>query len=344
MKPLINHQYNWHTKASSLAKEINLQNKVVLITGATNGIGLATSKALLKAEAKVIVAVRNLELAKKRFQKFPNVIYKYLDLANIDSIRSLIKEIKDENWKIDYLINNAGVMGGKKTLDENGLEKHFKVNYLASFILTMGLINSLVPHSRIINLSSVAHKWSRIHFEDINFASRTYNTKLAYGQSKTAAILFTQKLANLLANKHIETFSVHPGIIPLSNLWSPKNKILKFSVKGLVAILKFLQVATLLNLFSWLIRSNIVKHFKTNNQGASTTLWSLISPEISPFNGAYLEDCNLYPLVDPQAKVATGLAKYAHDPKKAQALWDYSLRLLKKLNIYEEIMPNLDIV
>jgi NAD(P)-dependent dehydrogenase (short-subunit alcohol dehydrogenase family) len=338
-KPLIKSPYSWRTKATTIASSVNLLGKVILITGATNGVGLATTKALVKTNASIIAAVRNTSLAKARFKKYPNIIIKYLDLDNYHSILKLIEEIKIEGIKIDYLINNAGIMGGKKKVDEIGIERHFKVNYLGSFILTNGLLNNINNGGRIINLSSVAHKWSRLHFEDINFDSRPYKAKLAYAQSKTAGILFSQKLANILAPRNICVFSVHPGIIPLSNIWTPRNIILKKTVTGLIAVLKAVHITSLLNIFTFAFHSNIVGHFKTSNQGASTTIWSLTDETLPNYNGAYLEDCNLYPIVDEHQKVATGLAKYASDTKKMDLLWDYSIRYLKKLNIYNEVFP-----
>jgi len=329
---LLNNKYSYKTKASDLVKNVDLTNKTILITGATSGIGYTTTKALIKTKATIIVAVRNIELARKKFSKYPNIIIKYLDLSKYESIKNLVNEIKNENIKLDYLINNAGLMGSKYSLDEYGLEYHFKVNYFASYLLTTSLIDYMNENSRIICLSSVAHKWSRVHFEDINFKHRKYSSALAYAQSKTCNILFVNKLSRLLKDKKISCFAVHPGVIALSNIWTPRNKILKFTVKTLIGFLKLIQINFFLNLISFMYRSKIVKHFKSTNQGAATTVFAVINDDILEYNGAYLEDCNIYPVIDPKEKKAYGLAYFAHDAKKADLLFEISDKLAKEIH------------
>jgi NAD(P)-dependent dehydrogenase (short-subunit alcohol dehydrogenase family) len=330
-------KYSWKSKASKIVSNEDFVDKTIVITGATNGVGLATTKALIKTKAIIYVLVRNIVLAQKRFGKYPNIVIKKVDLSDFSSIVSLIKDFRESNIKIDYLINNAGIMGGKKQLDSDGLERHIKTNYLSPFILTNGLINNMSNGARIINLSSIAHKWSRVHLEDINFKIRPYSAKLAYAQSKTAGILFSTELLKQLKDKNVNVFSVHPGIIPLSSIWSPRNKVLKIIVKGLVGLLKAIQITSIINLVFLPINSRIAKHFKTNDQGASTTVWAMKENEIIKHDGSYLEDCNINGIIDENKKKAYGVAKYAIDDSKAKELWNYTIRLLKKYDFYNYV-------
>ncbi|MDR2827970.1 MAG: SDR family NAD(P)-dependent oxidoreductase [Acholeplasmatales bacterium] len=333
--------YSWHTKAIQIVKNIDLSGHIIIVTGATNGIGYETTRVLAKTNAIVIAAVRNVELGYKRFKKYNNVHIEYLDLSKDSAIFDFINVVKTKYDHIDALINNAGVMGVPYKLDIKGVETHFLTNHIGPFELTLGLLDLLNKgvNPRIINLASVAHKWSDINYDDIGFVNTKYDYKIAYAQSKTASILFTTKLSEVLKDTKIKSYSVHPGIVPFTNVWNTRIlKNFKRSIKVMVFILNILQITFILNMFSFFNRSNIIKHYKTNKQGASTTLWCLTNKELDNYNGAYCEDCNIYPVIEPNIKKAYGVAPYAIDMTSANKLWDLSISLSNPNIIKNEVI------
>jgi len=324
--------YSYHTTPEKILKNIYLTNKTILLTGATNGIGLKTALHLLKHKAKLIVAVRNIELAKKRFAKYQAVDIFYLDLSKYESIYALVDELKTKNIRIDILINNAGILPKKsKVLDKNNTEATLKINFISPAILTIKLLPYIQDNGRIIFVSSVAHKWSKVYFDDLNFSLRRYSASLAYGQSKTALILFAKQLSILLKSKNISVFSVHPGIIPLSNIWIPRRQPLKGITIGLLKFLDLIHFTAFMNLFAPLLASNLIYRFKSLDQGASTTIFAATNNEITKYSGSYLEDCAIYPMIDEKVAVGRGLAFYANDESDALRVYELVLRIIAKI-------------
>jgi len=142
-----------------------------------------------------------------------NIKVEKLDLASLKSIRAFSLRINRSEEKIDYLINNAGIMNHPKAESEDGFELHWATNYLGHFMLTMLLLEKLksAPEARIINVSSIEHLFGGIKFDDIN-RELGYNSFAAYGQSKLALVLFTQELATRLKDSQVKVYSVHPGL------------------------------------------------------------------------------------------------------------------------------------
>ena len=201
-------------------KNIPSQNgRIAIVTGANNGIGFETTLALANHGFKVIMACRNLAKTEKAkadiLQKLPkaDLDILQLDLSDLDSVKTFAKEFKDNYSKLDILINNAGVLvySGKK--NKAGIELQFATNHLGHFLLTKLLLDIIPDNSasRIVALSSVAHKNAQIHFEDIN--CEDLDGGAAYGQSKLANLLFADELNRKLkkANKKIVAVAVHPG-------------------------------------------------------------------------------------------------------------------------------------
>lgn len=147
-----------------------------------------------------------------------------VDLASCASVRAAVTEVKSAVAVIDVLINNAGIMGPKFSLTPENVESQFGANHIGHFLLT----NLLVPKieaagtgSRIVNVSSLLYQFSPVRFDDYNFSSgATFNTWEAYGQSKTANILFSVALAKKLASKGVRSYSLHPGNILATHLSS----------------------------------------------------------------------------------------------------------------------------
>lgn len=197
------------------------KGKVAIVTGANIGLGYETTLAFAKKQIKVIMACRNVEkaeLARNQILKqIPNaelVIIK-LELNKLSSVRSFAQEYLQNYESLDLLINNAGIMIPPYAITEDGYESQFQVNYLSHFLLT-GLLLPLLektPKSRIVNLSSNAHKNGKINFNDLQFKKK-YSAFAAYAQSKLACLMFTFELQRRLEKKGSNTIAVgsHPGV------------------------------------------------------------------------------------------------------------------------------------
>ena len=199
----------------------NLKDKVVIITGATSGLGKEAARVLAGKDATVVMAVRNTNKAesvsKEIKKEFPNanIDIRQLELNSLKSIQTFSDSIIMDYERLHVLINNAGVMACPFSKTEDGFEIQMGVNHLGHFALT-GLLLPLMKitkGSRIVVTSSIAHKFGNINFEDINWEKRKYNTSNAYGDSKIANLYFTYELAKKLkgdANAPLVT-AAHPG-------------------------------------------------------------------------------------------------------------------------------------
>jgi NAD(P)-dependent dehydrogenase (short-subunit alcohol dehydrogenase family) len=210
---------NKHTKW--IADHIpDQRGKVAVITGANSGIGFETAQELAGKGAKVVMACRNLdkaETARDQIRhKFPkgNLAVMALDLGDLDSVHQFVAAFKGTYDQLDLLVNNAGIMYPPYRLTAQGFESQFGTNHLGHFALT-GLLFDLITrtsHSRIVNVSSVAHITGQIRFDDLNF-KRGYNPIQGYAQSKLANLLFTYELSRKLVagGHHTLAVAAHPG-------------------------------------------------------------------------------------------------------------------------------------
>ena len=196
--------------------------RVCVVTGANSGLGLETARALAAHGASVVLAVRNLDKGAEAVARIraatPNadLSVQQLDLASLDSIRAAARELGDNTDRIDLLINNAGVMYTPRQKTTDGFELQFGTNHIGHFALTGLLLDRLLPveGSRIVTVSSIAHRiLSRIDFDDLQ-ALRRYNRIAAYGRSKLANLLFTYELQRRLTEAGAPTVALaaHPGV------------------------------------------------------------------------------------------------------------------------------------
>ena len=197
------------------------KGKVVIVTGSSSGLGFETAKVLANKNATVIVAVRN-ELkgnaaVKQIKMENPNADVRVMsvDLADLESIHKFAENFKRKFKKLDLLINNAGVMNPPYTKTKDGFELQFGTNHLGHFALT-GLLIDLIketPNSRIVNVSSTAHKIGKLNFDDLNWEKRRYYKMRCYGDSKLANLYFTKELQKRLNKQSSEVVvaSAHPG-------------------------------------------------------------------------------------------------------------------------------------
>ncbi len=186
-----------------------MSGRSVIITGANSGIGEAAARALAGAGARVVLAVRSSEKGRAAAANMPGETeVRTLDLASLDSVREFAAGWDGE---IDLLINNAGVMVPPLSRTAEGFELQFGTNHLGHFALT----NLLLEHvsGRVVTVSSGAHRFGGIDFEDLNWERKPYRAWRAYGQSKLANLLFTAELQRRLsaAGSPVLATAAHPG-------------------------------------------------------------------------------------------------------------------------------------
>ena len=194
-------------------------DKITVVTGSSSGIGYEAAKVLSNKNAKVIMAVRNMEKGEKAKQKIlaqnssADIEVMKLDLSDLSSVKNFVDEFKSKYNKLDLLINNAGVMIPPYTKTKDGFELQFGTNHLGHFALTLQLLDVIekTPNARIVNVSSGAHKYGKINFNDLNWEERGYKAWKAYGDSKIANLYFTKELAKKVAHKNIQVTAAHPG-------------------------------------------------------------------------------------------------------------------------------------
>ncbi|MDA3860779.1 MAG: oxidoreductase [Melioribacteraceae bacterium] len=197
----------------------NQKGKIVIVTGSSSGIGYEAVRVLANKEAKVIIAVRNLEKGENAKTKIlaqnknADVEVMRIDLSDLSSVKLFAEEYKSKFVKLDILINNAGVMIPPYSKTKDGFELQFGTNHLGHFALTLQLIDLIksTTSSRIVTVSSGAHKFGNINFDDLNWESRKYKPMRSYGDSKIANLYFTSELSKRLADKNILVTAAHPG-------------------------------------------------------------------------------------------------------------------------------------
>lgn len=198
-----------------------IDKKIAIVTGANSGLGYETTIALATVGITVIMACRHLqkgESAKKSIlQQLPHAQLEvmHIDTSDLRAVKSFAANYLIQYGRLDILVNNAGVMMPPYELTDDGFESQLGTNYLGHFVLT-GLLMPLIvntPGARVVTLSSLAHKWSPIRFGDVNF-TQGYNRRKAYGQSKTACLVFAYELDRRCKQQGVDTLSVaaHPGL------------------------------------------------------------------------------------------------------------------------------------
>jgi NAD(P)-dependent dehydrogenase (short-subunit alcohol dehydrogenase family) len=206
------------TRAWSPCEIPDQKGRVALITGANTGTGFETARSLAEKGAHVILACRNAERAQAALQRIsalhPEASLEFLplDLGSLESIRSAARLVRERHPRLDLLINNAGVMLPPKSRTQDGFELQFGTNHLGHFALTGLVLESLLatPGSRIVTMSSNAHKYGAMGFEDLQF-ERGYRAWAAYCQSKLANLLFTFELRRRLEGTGTLAMAAHPG-------------------------------------------------------------------------------------------------------------------------------------
>src|SRR6267378_1044277 len=279
-KPLLS-GFGPKTTAEEALAGRDLRGKVAIVTGGHAGLGLETTRVLSNAGATVVIGSRDLKKAQMAVAKMKNVEIGQLDLASPNSIDRFANAFLSSNRPLDLLINNAGIMATPLMRDDRGYEMQFATNHLGHFQLTARLWEALKKsrNARVVALSSRGHARGEVDFSDPNFDKRPYDKWAAYGQSKSANSLFAVELDKRGQEHGIRAFAVHPGGI-LTDLarYMTEEDFKGFGIYRENGVLKGPD---------WL---------KTIEQGAATTVWCAVSPQLNNKGGFYWEGCDIAPM------------------------------------------------
>ncbi|KAK4163920.1 hypothetical protein QBC43DRAFT_318925 [Cladorrhinum sp. PSN259] len=318
-------QYNSHTTASELVSELasNIKGKVILTTGASpTSLGAHFLKAVAVAEPSLLILTgRNVS----KLQETADAITKInsnvktrvlkLELSSLQSVREAAAEVLawDDVPVIDVLVNNAGIMAVDYALSPDGQELHFATNHLGHFVFTNLIMSKILASSepRIVSVTSNGHRLSPVRFDSLDFdGGKDYNKWRAYGQSKTANILFASSLAKKLGGKGLVAVSVHPGVIGTTGLGTH----IKWDT----------EMADLIAADSSFGDAKGAFDFKTEDEGVATHVFASFHPSLREHNGAYLTD----------AHVAEPDRDWAKSETDAEKLWKLSEDLVGQQFIY----------
>jgi NAD(P)-dependent dehydrogenase (short-subunit alcohol dehydrogenase family) len=312
---LITTRFGFDSTAAEVAEGIDLTSSRAIVTGGASGIGAEIARALASAGAAVTLAVRNAgdggNVASKIRSGTGNdkVVAAPLDLTDPASIAAFAAA-----WDgpLDILVNNAGVMAIQElALTGRGDEIQFATNHLGHFALALGLHDALAAaasEARIVSVSSSGHLASPVIFDDLDYSFRAYDPFGAYGQSKTANVLFAVEATRRWGGDGITANAVNPGGVATE---------LQRHVGGR----EYMQQAAERY-------SQAGSALKTVEQGAATAVLAATSARLEGVGGRYFEDCNEAAVIHKRGAGLGGVAPYALDPGNAERLWEVSLRLI----------------
>lgn len=296
--------FGFRSTAAEVARGIDFSGKRVIITGGASGIGVETARALAGIGAEVTLAVRDVAAGARVAAGIAattgnsKIQIRQLELTDPVSIKQFVA-----SWTgpLHVLINNAGIMATPEGRTAAGWELQFATNHLGHFALAHGLQGALAAagQARIVVVSSAAHMLSPVVFDDLHFAFRRYDPWLAYGQSKTANVLFAVGATARWAQDGITANALNPGAIATN---------LQRHVGGRMI--------------------TPPESRKTCEQGAATSVWLATSPLLAGIGGRFFADCQEAPCVDRRPADFGGVATYALDAANADRLWEESLRCI----------------
>jgi retinol dehydrogenase 12 len=278
--------------------EPTMGGKVVVITGATSGIGRIAAERLAGRGARIVMVARDRERAEGTLALLrevgPDAAHRvhYADLSLIADVKRVGAEIAAAEPRVDVLINNAGSMFGARKITAEGLERTFALNHMSYFVLTHGLrerLHAAAP-SRVVNTASAAHLRATLDFDDLQ-SSGTYRARVAYGRSKLCNILFTRELARRLAGTGVTANCLHPGFVATN-----------FGQRDA-------------GLFGWVLRGAMM-FARPPEPGANTIIHLANSQQLADVSGGYFYDSRQ---IEP--------SPVARDDSTAQRLWQESEKI-----------------
>jgi len=303
-------KYGFETTAEEIARGHDLTGKNVIVTGGYSGIGRETARVFALQGANVFIIGRDLPKAKQAAEELKaetgkqHITALEADLSSFASVRSFAEQFNKLNLPLHYLILNAGVMACPYTKSKDGFELQFATNFLGHFLLTNLLLPRLLEGApaRVVSVSSSGHTASDILWDDYNFEKGTYHSWIAYGQSKTANILFAVELNRRYKDKGITANSLHPGYI--------RTELQRHVNPDTLTPEQFKTFPGIENALKYSINP------KTVGQGAATTLYATLAPETAGGGKFYDDNHEVESL------------PYASDPESAKKLWDLGAKLV----------------
>ncbi|MEU4165394.1 SDR family NAD(P)-dependent oxidoreductase [Streptomyces sp. NPDC026665] len=295
--------------ADDVLRGIDLSGRLAVVTGGYSGLGLETTRALAKAGAHVVVPARRPATAREALAGIDGAETDELDLGDLDSVRAFAERFLASGRVIDIVIDSAGIMACPETRVGPGWEAQFATNHLGHFALVNRLWPAIAPGgARVVSVSSAGHHNSGIRWDDVHFRTG-YDKWQAYGQAKTANVLFAVELDRRGRDFGVRAFSLHPGgiLTPLQR-HLPRQEMVE---RG------------------WIDENGVPLNpegFKTPEQGAATQVWAATSPQLAGMGGVYCEDCDIAEPA-PADGTRTGVSAYATDPGQAARLWELSAEL-----------------
>ena len=285
--------------------------KVMIVTGANSGIGFETAKVFAKFNAHVILACRNLEKAQKAYREITNEVKHaqltiiQLDLADLSSVQSFVDQFKKSFKRLDVLVNNAGIMNVPYMKTKDGLEMQNGVNHLGHFTLTALLFDILkkTKKSRVVNVSSIMHKYGKLNFENYLYENGRYTGLRSYGRSKLSNLLFTYELQRRIENKGLDIIATasHPG--------TSDTNLVNHKKRGFIGwILGFSKYVA-----------------QSQERGALPTIRAALDEDVK--SGQYYGPDGFNEMRGNPIVVKS--SKKSHDLKSAKRLWEVSEKLTK---------------
>ncbi|KAG4421928.1 hypothetical protein IFR04_004907 [Cadophora malorum] len=289
--------------------------KTVFITGCSSGLGVETAKALYTTGATLYLTARGLSKARKALGNLvesPRVHLLELDLNSLESVRKCAAEFLAQTQTLNIFIANAGVMATPEGRTKDGFETQLGTNHLAHFLLfdllRSALLASTSPgfNSRVVILSSVAHRSAEVNWDNINLDGE-YDAWGAYGQSKTCNLWTANEIERQYGSQGLHAWSIQPGGV----------------ATGLLQHMSEDEKADMGS------DPTLVKIFKSPEQGAATTVWAATAKALEGIGGKYLEDCQIIKAwTEADGQWGPGYASWAYDSEKQKKLWAKSLEMV----------------